>query len=149
MDCGGRCEPCADDATCAQPEDCASGTCESGSCLGPARGCDLEAVQGQPGGQSWADSYSVDGRCYCATTFDHNIGGVMVDTPAGPRTVMEVCAAIGPGPGMAGHPIYNDVQCGNGPANDAGDEDWCPGRVDQGASGCCTAGPTWDLSVFE
>jgi hypothetical protein len=98
---------------------------------------------------SWADSYSVDGRCYCASSFDHNIADIMVDTPAGPRTVFEVCEAIGPGPGIEGNPVYNDIQCGNGPANDAGDEDWCPGRVDEGEVGCCTAGPTWDLSVFE
>lgn len=107
--------------------------------------CDLDDVQRDPG-SNWSDSYSVDGRCYCDTTYDHGIGDVVVDTPVGPRTVREVCEAIGPGPGAEGNPVYNDVQCGNGPPNDAGDEDWCPGRVDQGRDGCCTLGPLWDLS---
>lgn len=117
--------------------------CE-GDCTRPLPGCDLEDVQRAPG-NNWSDSYSVDGKCYCDTTFDHNIGDIMVETPAGPKTVREVCEALGPGPGVGDNPVYNDVQCGNGPANDAGDEDWCPGRVDQGEAGCCTAGPTWDL----
>ncbi len=106
-------------------------------------------MQGAPGGNSWKDSYSVDGKCYCDSTFDHDIGTIEVETPDGTKTVLEVCEAIGPGPGAEGNPIYNDIQCGNGPANDAGDEDWCPGRVDQGEAGCCTVGPRWDLSVFE
>ena len=133
---------------CEAPSDCPGGECETGSCLGPVPGCDLEDVQSAPG-NNWSDSYSVDGRCYCDSTFDHAIGDIEVDTPYGVKTVLEICEAIGPGPGAAGNPVYNDIQCGNGPANDAGDEDWCPGRVDQGAAGCCTAGPLWDLTVFE
>lgn len=133
---------------CEQPGDCPDGVCETGSCLGPVPGCDLEDVQSDPG-NNWSDSYSVDGRCYCDSTFDHAIGDIEIDTPYGVKTVLEICEAIGPGPGAAGNPVYNDIQCGNGPANDAGDEDWCPGRVDQGAAGCCTAGPLWDLTVFE
>ncbi len=125
------------------PPDMAS-PCQGEACLFTLPGCRVEDVQRAPG-NNWADSYSVDGECYCDTTFDHNIGGVMVDTPAGRRTVREVCEALGPGPGKPGHPVYNDVQCGNGPPNDAGDEDWCPGRVDQGEQGCCTAGPRWNL----
>ncbi|MEL6345766.1 MAG: hypothetical protein AAFV53_21835 [Myxococcota bacterium] len=108
--------------------------------------CDLEDVERAPG-NNWSDSYSVDGKCYCATTYDHNIADIEVNTPAGVRTVRQICEAIGPGPGQGDNPVYNDVQCGNGPANDAGDEDWCPGRVDQGIDGCCTIGPKWDLSV--
>jgi len=46
------------------------------------------------------------------------------------------------GPGIEfADAIYNDINCGNGPANNAGDEDWCPGRVDLGADGCVVAGP--------
>jgi hypothetical protein len=101
-----------------------------------------------PGGDGWKDSYSVGQQCYCATTFDHGIGDIVVDTPAGKRTVREVCEKIGDGPGAAGRPIYNDIQCGNGPANDAGDEDDCPGRVDIGRQGCGHIGPLWDLSGF-
>jgi hypothetical protein len=40
---------------------------------------------------------------------------------------------------------YNDVQCGNGPANDAGDEDTCPGRIEYGAVGCKYIGPKWNF----
>eukprot|EP00172_Hildenbrandia_rubra_P000999 Plantae.Rhodophyta-Hildenbrandia_rubra.ctg15954.p1 GENE.Plantae.Rhodophyta-Hildenbrandia_rubra.ctg15954~~Plantae.Rhodophyta-Hildenbrandia_rubra.ctg15954.p1 ORF type:complete len:296 (-),score=46.77 Plantae.Rhodophyta-Hildenbrandia_rubra.ctg15954:877-1764(-) len=98
---------------------------------------------------SWADSYSVDGECYCRTTYDHAIGPVLVDTPAGNKTVLEVCKAIGKGPGAKEDtPVYNDVQCGNGPANDAGDETACPGRVDLGEDGCGDIGPRWNLSMF-
>ncbi|MEM6532487.1 MAG: hypothetical protein AAF654_07675 [Myxococcota bacterium] len=132
-------------ARCETNEECETGRCEGGSCLGARDGCSLDEVERAPGGMSWADSYSVDGRCYCATTFDHNIGPVMVDTPEGARTVMEVCNDLGPGPGVGDNPIYNDVQCGNGPANDAGDEDWCPGRVDEGEAGCCIVGPRWQF----
>ena len=92
---------------------------------------------------SWADSYSVGDQCYCMTTFDHNIGDILVDGPDGVIDVREACARLGDGPGSAGRPLYNDIQCGNGPANDAGDEDWCPGRVDQGKIGCAKIGPAW------
>lgn len=105
-------------------------------------------VPGRDPGSGWHDSYSVGSQCYCETTFDHNIGDIEVDTPVGTRTVREVCDAIGPGPGSDGRPLYNDIQCGNGPANDAGDEDDCPGRVDIGREGCGHIGPTWDLSVL-
>jgi F5/8 type C domain len=46
----------------------------------------------------------------------------------------------------AGRVPYNDIQCGNGPANDAPDEAGCPGRVDIGRSGCKQIGPKWDLA---
>ena len=108
------------------------------------------SVRGRnPGGDGWKDSYSVGQKCYCATTFDHNIGPIEGDTPAGKKTVREVCEKIGDGPGPQGRPIYNDIQCGNGPANDAGDEDDCPGRVDIGRGGCGHIGPKWDLTVFQ
>ena len=97
---------------------------------------------------SWADSYSSNGQCYCDSTFDHDAGDLLIETPAGTRTARQVCAAIGPGPGKAGNPIYNDLQCGHGPPNTAGDEHVCPGRVDQGASGCSVIGPTWNLARF-
>jgi hypothetical protein len=99
------------------------------------------------GGLGWADSYSYKGtHCYCASSFDHNIGNVKVRTPFGRLTVKTVCDLLGPGPGNFGRPIYNDIQCGNGPANDAGDEVPCPGRVDHGKIGCKTAGPRWNFS---
>lgn len=105
-----------------------------------------EDILRNPGGEAWKDSYSVGDRCYCDTTFDHNIGSIRVDTPIGNITVFEACEALGSGPGSNGRPIYNDVQCGNGPANDAGDEDYCPGRVDIGKEGCPQIGPRWNFN---
>jgi hypothetical protein len=98
---------------------------------------------------SWSDSYSVGNSCYCETTYDHNIGVIVVATPLGNLTVKEVCTLLGPGPGSSGRPIYNDIQCGNGPANDAGDETACPGRVDHGPNGCKYIGPKWNFSVLK
>lgn len=116
-----------------------------------------------PGGSGWADSYSVNGKCYCSSTYDHGIGNFTVETPAGTKNVVEVCEAIGPGPGRGSNPIYNTVQCGHAPGHfDEGnhlytdgirrrvaDEIECPGRVDIGTNGCNITGPKWDLSVFE
>ena len=106
----------------------------------------LEDIPREPRGEAWKDSYSVGDRCYCDTTFDHNIGSLIVSTSQGNMTVFQACAAIGPGPGSNGNPIYNDVQCGNGPANDAGDEDYCPGRVDIGREGCPQIGPRFNFN---
>lgn len=96
---------------------------------------------------SWGDSYSHNGECYIESTFDHGIGDVLVDTPHGQKTVREVAIALGTGPSSFGNPLYNDVQCGNGPANNAGDEDYgrCAGRVDIGVNGCGLIGPKWNL----
>lgn len=98
---------------------------------------------------SSADSYSAGGRCYCLSDFSGGVGDIEVLTPVGPRTVQAVCESLGPGPGPDGFPQYNDVQCGNGPNNGNDDETQCPGRVDQGVEGCCTIGPTWDLTLVE
>lgn len=92
-------------------------------------------------GNSWADSYSVSDRCYCAMTYDHAIDAVMVETPIGFMSVKQACEMIGPGPGKKGNPIYNDIQCGNGPPNNAGNEQQCPGRVDLGRKRCGHIGP--------
>lgn len=98
--------------------------------------------------RNWMDSYSVGGRCFIDSTFDHAIGSVRV----GGRTVRQIDALLKLTPDyrprQAGDPIYNDVQCGNGPANNYGDEDWaggCPGRVDLGRAGCGIIGPKWQL----
>ena len=150
VDCGGRCAPCGNGARCGGESDCLSGRCVEDECRSP-EGTHPDIVQvvevpgRNPGGRSWADSYSVDGECYCTSTFDHGIGPLEVPTPRGPRTVREVCDALGPGPGLEGRPLYNDIQCGNGPPNDAGDEDDCPGRVDIGREGCGHLGPRWNL----
>ena len=105
-----------------------------------------EEILRNPGGEGWKDSYSVGDRCYCDTTFDHDIGDIRVNTPVGNITVREACDILGDGPGSQGRPIYNDVQCGNGPANNAGDEDYCPGRTDIGKEGCTHIGPRWNFN---
>lgn len=98
----------------------------------------------------WADSYAYRGVCYVDTTYDHGIGDVSIDTPAGRMTIRRAVSrgVIAAGPGIArAEALYNDIQCGNGPANDAGDEDpdQCPGRVDQGRAGCTSIGPRWSF----
>jgi len=99
----------------------------------------------------WKDSYSVDGVCYCDSNgFDHGLDTKEADTPIGSQNVVEICAAIervlGEG-AQEGRIPYNDIQCGNGPANDAADETGCPGRVDIGPEGCNQIGPKWDLET--
>lgn len=107
---------------------------------------------------NWADSYSANGKCYCATTFDHGIGNYKVQTPAGKKSVREICRKLGKGPGKGRNPVYNTVQCGHEPGHSdkiringkrVADEKVCPGRVDRGSKGCSQKGPKWDLSVFE
>jgi hypothetical protein len=107
---------------------------------------------------NWADSYSAGGKCYCASTFDHGVDKLKYMTPAGLKTIPEICKAIGPGPGKGKNHVYNTVQCGNPPAHQqltvkvngkkVKDEGVCPGRVDRGPQGCREIGPKWDLSVF-
>ena len=103
------------------------------------------AVTPDPG---WADSYSVGNECYIDSTFDHDVGSMLVQTPHGSKTVRQIARALGPGPGKAGNPQYNTVNCGHAPYNSAWDEQpqACPGRVDQGPSGCMTTGPRWNLA---
>jgi hypothetical protein len=109
-------------------------------------------VIGEPAplGIKWADSYSVGNNCYCdkVTSYDHGIGPIQVETQLGWMTVKQACEILGPGPGIKNRPIYNDVQCGNGPHNDEGDEQRCPGRVDLGPQGCGQIGPKWNFGNF-
>ena len=79
------------------------------------------------------------------TSFDHGADALMVETPYGLRSLRQIDQIIGEGPPVGDNPVYNDVQCGNGPANDYGDEDQgqCAGRVDMGADGCGIIGPKW------
>ena len=105
----------------------------------------------KPGARSWADSYSYNNSCYCSTTFDHGLATVIVTTPLGNLTVLEVCtllnrsapilADVGP------RPLYNDIQCGNGPSV-ISDEVDCPGRTEYGQEGCKYIGPKWDFTPF-
>lgn len=100
---------------------------------------------------NFKDSYAVDGRCYCdSSNFDHNLDKKTAPTPIGELNVQVICADIeavlGKGPEENRIP-FNDIQCGNGPANDAPDETECPGRVDIGPEGCSIIGPKWDLAA--
>jgi hypothetical protein len=78
----------------------------------------------------WASSYSDGENCYCLPFLDGTIGNFVVETELGWLTTQEVCDLLGPGPGRRGRPVYNDIQCGNGPPNDDENEFLCPGRTD-------------------
>lgn len=149
------CTPCEAGLACTVDADCLSNSCTDdicdGSLLFTLPECTIPGPSdgGVPNGSSWADSYlAPDGKCYCDSSYDHDVDTLIVSTPAGDRNAKEICIALGSGPGSP-VAIFNDVQCGNGPANTAGDEDWCPGITNDGYNGCCTAGPKWDLSVYE
>ena len=104
-------------------------------------------------GPGWQDSYSDgNGNCFCSSTFDHDAGDLIVTSPLTgvASTALEICTALGPGPGIDADPTfarYNDIQCGNGPPNTAGDEGPCPGRVSLGILGCGHIGPTWNWTA--
>eukprot|EP00752_Nemacystus_decipiens_P017253 g15457.t1 len=107
---------------------------------------DVEGIDNpRPG---WKDSYSVPGKCFMLSNFDHGIGDFIVDTPKGEMTISRLYELMGPGPGSKGRPLYNGIQCGNGPYNEDAsmDEQKCPGLVQYGEEGCGQIGPKWDLS---
>lgn len=89
---------------------------------------------------SWADSYmDSEGLCWIRSTFDHSAGDLQVTVASGRTiTVRQARDELGAGPGQHGDLAFNDVQCGHGPANSAGDEDinQCPGLVTRGSAGC-------------
>lgn len=97
------------------------------------------------------DSYSYQGKCYCKSNgYDHGIGDYMYEINGQMLRIEDICEKhVGEGPikdpASEGHPIYNDIQCGNGPANTSSDETKCPGRVDIGPDGCGQIGPKWAL----
>ncbi|MFK7994865.1 MAG: discoidin domain-containing protein, partial [Granulosicoccus sp.] len=95
---------------------------------------DLSTILGTPNVETWGDSYSVGDQCFCKTTFDHAISDIPVETELGIMTIRQACDRLGEGPGHEGRPLYNDIQCGNGPANvpdnpDWADEEFCPGQI--------------------
>ena len=91
-----------------------------------------------PRGLSWADSYSYQNRCYISSSFDHGAGSLSIGGVNARTIAANQNAPVGINQADA---IYNDINCGNGPPNTAGDEHICPGRVDQGREGCVIAGP--------
>ena len=66
---------------------------------------------------AWDHSCSEGGKCYCQTTFDHNIGNIIIPGTGG-LTGREACAREGQGPNTGPRAFYNDIQCGNGPPNE-------------------------------
>lgn len=111
-------------------------------------------------GSNWSDSYNANGLCWCETTFDHDvddISKVWFVINGERRNIRDICEELEKHPSYRnrqnGDYVYNDVQCGNGPANTAIDETYCPGRVgiaskdhDDLNDACQTKGPTWDLA---
>jgi len=106
----------------------------------------------------WMDSVKMsDGKCYCDTNgFDHGAGDFFAVDPISKLavTLKRVCDAIGsPASGLTRIAEYNDVQCGNGPENWAGDEapDRCNGLVvniadTPGIPLCRSTGPYYDYT---
>jgi len=99
---------------------------------------------------SWTDSYAANGFCWCESNFDHGLSGKTVEINGTDYSVEDICDELKQHPlyraMQNGDPRYNDIQCGNGPANNAADEAGCPGRVDQGPGGCNEIGPNWDMN---
>ena len=103
---------------------------------------------------NWSDSYSVDGQCYCDSSYDHGLRNVFVDTPDGRMSVPDVCAAINDRFGngrQTGRTYFNTVQCGHPPLNNANDERVCPGiprgRGNYTGDRCDESGATWNLNA--
>ena len=98
---------------------------------------------------SWFDSYSANGQCYCASNFNNGLGDYIVSTPAWDKTVKTICDKIWKWPWAEWNPIYNDIQCGNWPANKVwAEEVTCSGRVDIWTTGCSQKWPTWNLDTY-
>jgi len=98
---------------------------------------------------AWADSYSVGDVCYCDTNYDTGINSTFSKTPVGILSVPQICTLLPPGPGREGRPVYNDLQCGNGPGREPDEQpQHCPGRVDHGVEGCGVIGPLWKWDSF-
>lgn len=117
--------------------------------------CSYQDMFGQwnPQHPSWTDSYKANGLCWCKTTFDHdldNINKVWFVINGVRRNIRDICDELKKHPQYRnyrnGDNPYNDIQCGNGPANTAPDEAGCPGRTDIGPGGCQQKGPRWAVA---
>ncbi|WP_010522088.1 T9SS type A sorting domain-containing protein [Aquimarina agarivorans] len=113
----------------------------------------LLAQKYNPRHPGWTDSYAKNGFCWCNTTFDHDLGDinkVSFVINGKKRNIRDVCNELKKHPlykkYVNGDAPYNDIQCGNGPANTAPDETGCPGRTDIGPNGCNQKGPKWDVA---
>lgn len=102
----------------------------------------------------WRDSYQANGLCWCdSSNFDHGLDSKTVTINGTAYSVEDICDELQNHPlfraRQTGDPVYNDIQCGNGPFNDAPDEPGCPGRVDLGSGGCSELGAAWDMDWLE
>ncbi len=110
----------------------------------------LLSQQWNPRHPGWTDSFKANGFCWCnSSNFDHGIGTKTVSINGTNYKIIDICDELKKHPlyraYQNGDAPYNDIQCGNGPANDAPDETGCPGRTDIGPSGCNEIGPKWDM----
>ncbi len=111
----------------------------------------LIAQNWNPRHPGWTDSFAANGFCWCSSTnFDHNLDSKTLRINGTNYNIVDVCDELKKHPSYRafknGDAPYNDIQCGNGPANDAPDEAGCPGRTDLGPSGCNQIGPTFDVN---
>ena len=112
--------------------------------------------ESEPLGVNWMDSYMANGKCFIESNLSYKIRDVRISTSIGNITVAKANEYLRSDPDFRlrerGDPIYNDVQCGNGPAIDTGEEDnigGCPGRVDLGRAGCAVVGPEWNFNFIQ
>ena len=104
----------------------------------------------RPRHPAWTDSFAANGFCWCnSTNFDHGLDQKTLRINGTNYNIVAVCDELENHPSYRsfqnGDAPYNDIQCGNGPANDAADETGCPGRTDLGSGGCFNIGPEFDM----
>ena len=133
-------------------------SCTDNNCTAPPLEQDQVKVLSDVSGKyvpkiRWADSYSVGNICHCDTNFDQGVANILIhNTPIGSITIEEIMKYLPVGPGRITQPIYNDLQCGNGPngPNEIDEQQQhCPGRVDHGIPGCGVVGPQWDFTSLQ
>ena len=113
----------------------------------------ITAQNWNPRHPGWTDSFAANGFCWCASTnYDHELDTKSLRINGTNYNIVDVCDELKNHPSYRafqnGDAPYNDIQCGNGPANNADDEQQgsgCPGRTDLGPDGCDQIGPTFDM----
>lgn len=101
---------------------------------------------------SWMDSFSANGLCWCDSDFGGEIGDVTVQINGGSYRIEDICDELKKHPSyrnrQSGDVIYNDIQCGNGPFSPLSYEyeAGCPGYIVDDYSGCIKKGPRWDMA---
>ena len=115
----------------------------------PIRGTDVSIPN-----IKWASSYVANGKCFIDSDFSTNSFGSapIKSNSSGLSTVEDIYRMLINDPRYRPRTttdiVYNDLQCGNGPAIQESNESkdgGCPGRLDSGIRGCSMVGPRWDL----